>query len=245
MYKAEYQRKLTTPEKAVEYLKHSQTLIHGVANGEPPALLAAIAQRLRDGDLADITVYTALPLEHVAKTILSPDLADKITVNCWFVSSAERDLVNRGINHFVPNELHQIPRLIRDFIKTDVVVTTVSPMDKAGFFSFGVSNAYISAAARACGRLLVEVNPHMPRVFGDALLHISEVDAVVEHEAPILEGISETPKPEADAIGRLIAEMVPDEATLQWVSALFPTRSAGIWKTTGTWAFTPSYSFPA
>jgi itaconate CoA-transferase len=215
MYAAEYRRKLTTPEKAAEHLKHSQTLIHGVANGEPPALLAAIAQRLRDGDLADITVYTALPLEHAAKTILSPDLADKITVNCWFVSTAERDLVSRGVNHFVPNELHQIPRFIREFMKVDVVVTTVSPMDKAGFFSFGTSNGYISAAARACGRLLVEVNPHMPRVFGDALLHISEVDAVVEHEVPIIEGISETPKPEADAIGRLIAEMVPDGATLQ------------------------------
>jgi itaconate CoA-transferase len=55
----------------------------------------------------------------------------------------------------------------------------------------------------------------MPRVFGDALLHISEVDAVVEHEAPLAELIPAPPKPEAEAIGRLIAELIPDGATLQ------------------------------
>jgi itaconate CoA-transferase len=215
MYAAEYRRKLTTPDQAVECLKPSHTVIHGVANGEPPALLAAIAQRLRDGNLAHIKVYNAYPVEHSVKTILSPDLADRVEVNCWFVSAADRELIKEGINHFVPNELHQIPRLIRDFMTVDVVVVTVSPMDKAGFFSLGTCNAYMSAAARQCGHLLVEVNPQMPRVFGDSLLHISEVDALVENEVPIIEGIPEKPRPETDTIGHLLAEMVPYGATLQ------------------------------
>jgi itaconate CoA-transferase len=155
MYTAEYRRKLTTPDKAVECLKHSQTLLHSMATGEPPALLAAVAQRVREGDLPDIKVYTMLPMEHAARTILSPDIADRIVVNCWFVTSADRELVRRGINHFVPNEFHQIPRLIRDFMTVDVVVATVSPMDKAGFFSFGTTNDYITTATRHCGKLLV------------------------------------------------------------------------------------------
>jgi itaconate CoA-transferase len=215
MYTSAYRRKLTTPDRAVESLKNSQIITHSIANGEPPALLAAIARRVREGDLADLTVYTMYPMEYSIKTILSPDLADRIIVNCWFVSSADRDLIGRGIDHFVPNEFHQIPRFFRDFIKLDVVVATVSPMDKAGFFSFGTTNDYISTAARYCGKLIVEVNPHMPRVFGDSLLHISEVDGIVENEAPIMEGVLERPKPEADTIGHLIAEMVPDGATLQ------------------------------
>ena len=215
MYTAAYRRKLTTPDQAVECLANSHTIIHGMLTGEPPALLAAMAQRLREGNLADIKVFTMLPLEHAARTILSPDIADRILVNCWFVSSADRDLVRRGINHFVPNEFHQIPRLIRDFMRVDVVMTTVSPMDSAGFFSFGNINDYISTAARHCGKLLVEVNPRMPRVFGDSLLHISEVDALVENEVPILELTLAKPNPEADAIGQLIAEMIPDGANLQ------------------------------
>jgi itaconate CoA-transferase len=215
MYRQEYERKLTAPEKAVACIQDSDTIVHGMAAGEPPALLGAIANRVRAGLLTDIKVFSLLPMEHAAQTILALDLSDRIHPYCWFLSSADRDLVRGGKNYFVPNEFHQIPRLCRDFMKIDVVVTTVSPMDRAGFFTFGVVNDYISTAARHCKRLLVEVNSHMPRVFGDSLLHVSEVDAVVEHEAPLLEIVPAPPRPEAETIGRQIAALVPDEATLQ------------------------------
>jgi itaconate CoA-transferase len=127
----------------------------------------------------------------------------------------DRDLVQRGKHHFVPNEFHQIPRLIRDFMKVDVTVTTVSPMDRAGFFSFGTVNDFISTSARFSKKLMVEVNRHMPRVFGDSLVHVSEVDAIVENDQPLLEAVPAQPKPEAEAIGHRIAEMVPDGAVLQ------------------------------
>jgi itaconate CoA-transferase len=100
-------------------------------------------------------------------------------------------------------------------MQVDVTVTTVSPMDQAGFFSFGTVNDYISTAARCGRKLIVEVNRHMPRVFGDSLLHVSEVDAIVENDQPLIELIPAPPKPEAETIGHIIAEMVPDGATLQ------------------------------
>lgn len=215
MYRSEYSQKLATPEKAVEDINNSSTIVHGMAVGEPPALLAAIADRARSGDLTDIKVFSLLPMEHSAKTILAPDLSDRILSYCWFVSPSDRGLVKAGLNYFVPNEFHQVPRLCRDFMEIDVTVTTVSPMDKVGFFSFGAINDYISTAARYCKKLIVEVNPNMPRVFGDSLLHVSEVDAIVENEVPLLEIKPAEPRPEAKTIGRYIAEMVPDGATIQ------------------------------
>lgn len=215
MYRQEYRRKLTTPDQAVESIRHAATIVHGMASGEPPALLAAIAQRVRQGDLKDLKVFSLLPMANAAATILSPDLAGLIQPHCWFVSGADRDQVRTGSHVFVPNQFHHIPRLIRDFMEVDVTVTTVSPMDRAGFFSFGTVNDYISTAARHCKRLIVEVNRHMPRVFGDALLHVSEVDAIVEYDAPLVELIPAAPKPEAEIIGRHIAAMVPDGATIQ------------------------------
>ena len=215
MYQGEYQRKLTTPAKAVERIAYGSTIVHGMATGEPPALLTAIAERVKAGDLKAIKVFSLLSMEHAARTVLSPELSDRISAHCWFVSSANRDGVRCGMTHFVPNEFHQIPRLLRDFMKVDVTVTTVSPMDKAGFFSFGTVNDYISTAARHCKRLIVEVNPNMPRVFGDSLVHVSEVDAIVENEVPLIEVIPAKPKPEAEVIGHLIAAMVPDGATIQ------------------------------
>jgi itaconate CoA-transferase len=215
MYQQAYRRKLTTPEQAVAPIKDSATIVHGMASGEPPALLAAIARRVRQGDLKDLHIFSFLAMANAAATILSPDLAGLIHHHCWFVAGAERDQVKTGQHLFVPNQFHQLPRLIREFMDVDVTVTTVSPMDRAGFFSFGTVNDFITTAARHCRRLIVEVNRHMPRVFGDSLLHVSEVDAIVEHDAPLAELIPAAPKPEAETIGRHIAAMVPDGATIQ------------------------------
>ena len=98
---------------------------------------------------------------------------------------------------------------------TDVAMATVSPMDKAGFFSLGTANDYFSTAARTCRKLILEVNRAMPRVFGDAFIHISEVTAVVENHVPLMELKIADPKPEDDIIGPAIAALVPDGATIQ------------------------------
>ncbi len=214
-YASEYRQKLTTPQKTVEKIKNGSTIIHGMAIAEPPALLAAVAERARAGDLKDIKIFSLLPLEHVAKTVLSPDLSDCIQAYSWFVGAADRRLVKVGLSYFVPNYFHQVPRLIRDFMDIDATITTVSPMDKAGYFTFGAANDYTSTAARHCKMLIVDVNENMPRVFGDSLLHISEVDAIVENHVPLLEVAPTESQPEAETIGKYIAEMIPDGATIQ------------------------------
>lgn len=215
MYESEYRRKLTTPDQAVELIPENGTLVHGLSMAEPPALLAAIARRLRAGDLKRLKVFSLLPLKAVCDTVLAPDLMDCVEAHSWFVSGGSRGLVRVGLDYFVPNHFHQVPRLIRDFMDLDVTVTTVSPMDRSGYFSFGTANDYTSTAARKVKRLIVEVNENMPRVFGDSLLHISEVAAIVENHAPIGEMLPGAPKPQDEAIGRKIAEMVADGATIQ------------------------------
>ncbi|RPJ62521.1 MAG: acetyl-CoA hydrolase/transferase family protein, partial [Dehalococcoidia bacterium] len=214
-YTAEYEQKLTTPAKAVEVLKSGDTVIPGVACAEPPALLAAIADRARQGDLQNIRVYVLAAQKHAGATILSPDLCDCFQVYTWFVGPADRKLTGVGIDYFIPNYFHELPRIIEDYLKVDLTVSTVSPMDKNGFFSFGLSNDYTSTAARCAKKLVVEVNKNMPRVFGGSLLHISEVDAIVENDAPVIELPMPGPAPEDDAIGNCIAAMVPDGATIQ------------------------------
>jgi itaconate CoA-transferase len=214
-YRAQYRSKLTTPEQAVSGIQSGSTLVHGLAAAEPPALLQAIAERLRAGGLNNLSVHSLLPMENVSKTLLSPDLADCVQAFSWFVSKSSRSAVRVGLNYYVPNHFHQVPRLMRENLDIDVTVTAVSPMDRAGFFSFGTANDYTSTVARCCKRLIVEVNKNMPRVFGDALLHISEVDAVVEHTTPLIEFKWPGPKPEDEAIGKLVAALVPDGATLQ------------------------------
>ncbi len=213
--KSEYRRKLTTPARAVSDIKSGSTIVHGLAAAEPPALLQAIADRIRSGEINNLKVHSLLPTSNVSKSLLSPDLSDCVQSFSWFVSKSTRGAVKVGLSYYVPNHFHQVPRLMRENLDIDVTVTMVSPMDKAGFFSFGTANDYTSTVARCCKRLIVEVNKNQPRVFGDSLLHISEVDAIVEHNSPLIEFKWPGAKPEDEVIGKLVAELVPDGATLQ------------------------------
>jgi itaconate CoA-transferase len=146
---------------------------------------------------------------------MSVDVCDRIESFSWFISAAARGQASAGLTQFVPCYLHQVPRFIREQMKVDVTLTTVSAMDSAGYFSFGTANDFTSVAAREADTLIVEVNEHMPRVFGESLLHISEVDAVVENHAPMPEIRPPAPRPEDAAAGQAMAALIPDGAVLQ------------------------------
>jgi itaconate CoA-transferase len=211
----QYPEKVTSPQLAMEQVKSGDTIVYGMSIAQPPALLSALAERARSGAVRDLKVYTFLPREHATTTVLSPDLCDCIENYSWFVGAADRDSVKVGLNYHVPSYLHQIPQIVSDYMDIDIAMATVSPVDKAGFFSLGTANDYFSTAARHCKKLFVEVNRNMPRVFGDSLIHISEVDAVVENHVPLMELRIADPKPEDMIIGPAIAEMVENGATIQ------------------------------
>ncbi len=214
-YSAEYKRKLTTPEKAIARLKNGCVVIHGMTIAEPPALLAAIAERARADDITDVHIYSFNTQKHAADTYLAVDLQDRIHAKTWFLGPSSRKLAAVGLVQFIPSYLHQCPKFIREYMDVDACVTTVSPMDRAGWFSFGTANDFTSTAAREADLLIVEVNENMPRVFGGGLLHISEVDLIVENNVPLMQIPPPPPKPQDDAVGRFIAEIIPDGAVLQ------------------------------
>ena len=218
-----YQSKLTAPDQAVGSIPSGSKLSMGMAMAEPPALLKALADRAEAGGIEDLKVYYFEATSIAGKTILRYELMDRIRPYCMFVSATERALIKRGVENgerkiinYVPNNFHQAPRLLIDEIGIETFVCTVSPIDRHGYFSFGTGNDYSTKVARAAKRLIVEVNANMPRVSGaGAELHVSEVDAIVENNVPLLELPVRAPTPEDEVIGRTIASLVPDGACLQ------------------------------
>lgn len=225
LYHSEYKQKLTTPDNAVEQIMQGDTVIIGVNYTEPPALLHALARRARAGKISDIKAYAFNPQKHAAETIFALDVADCIQANAWFISAQVRNMVQVGLAYFVPSYLHQIPRLIRETMDVDVTITAVSPIDRAGYFSFGAAS-YITDAARSSKKVIIEVNENMPRVFGDTMIHISEVDAIVENHVPLLETPVPPLGPEDKMIGQKIAEIIPDGACLQLGIGIVPNAVA-------------------
>ncbi len=217
-----YKSKLKTAADAAAIIPSGAKLSMGMAMGEPPALLEALATRARNGQVEGLRVYYFEATSIAGKTILDYELNGRIQPYCMFVSAAERDLIKKGLENdrkvvnYVPNNFHQAPRLMTEDIGVDSFVCTVSPMDAHGYFSMGVGNDYSSKVARAAKHLIVEVNRHMPRVGGvGAMLHVSEVEAIVENNAPLLELPVRKSSADDAAIGKIIAGMVPDGACLQ------------------------------
>lgn len=216
-----YRAKLVTPDAAMAGIAAGANVAMGMAVAEPPALLAALARRVETGTLAGFNLWYFHSLFHAGETVLRYELLDRIRPHCMFLTAIERELIRRGDAEgrrpieFVPTAFSDAPRLLSSQVALDAFIVTVSPMDRHGWFTFGTANDYATTAARAAKRLIVEVNPRMPRVFGESLLHVSEVDAIVEHETPLPDLAFPPPAPEDDAIAARIAAMIEDGACLQ------------------------------
>jgi itaconate CoA-transferase len=222
-FKSIYQSKLTIPADAVARIGSGSNVSMGMAMTEPPALLKALADRASARKVDDLKVYYFESTPIAGETILRYELGDRIHPYCMFISPVERALIKKGEQNggrkvltYVPSNFSQSPRILTEHIGIDTFLVTVSPMDRHGFFTLGTGNDYSSKVARAAKHLIVEVNNQMPRVYGSlAQLHVSEVEAIVENNVPLLEMPLNKMAPEDATIGKMIAEMVPDGACLQ------------------------------
>lgn len=230
----EYRSKRVAPDEAAAALPARAQAGMAMAVGAPQLLSQALADRVERGGIEELKLWYFHSLEHAGKTLLRYELLDRVRPHCMFLSKVERALIKRGAAEgreaieFVPVAFSDSSRMLAEQVSLDAFLVTVSPMDRHGWFTFGTNNDYTSTAARSARRLIVEVNPNMPRVFGESLLHISEVDAIVEGDwlLPVLE----TSEPDADdlKIAALIADMIDDGSCLQMGIGTLPTAVCGL-----------------
>lgn len=214
-------RRMTAAEAAA-LIPSGAKIVMALGVGQPPALLAALAARAEAGEVDGLRLYYLLSTAIAGETVLRYALMDRIRPCSLFHSAIERRLEAQAaadgrppVVEIIPTGFQQAPRLLTEEIGVDTVIATVSPMDADGFFSFGTNIDYAQPVAQAARRVILEVNPHMPRVGGQSTVHVSQVAAVVEHAAPLLQVPKAAAQPADAVIGGLIAELVEDGATLQ------------------------------
>jgi itaconate CoA-transferase len=210
-----YRSKLHSADEAASLIPDKSFIVQGVAVSEPPAMLEAIANRARSGGYTDLRMTSLLPMAASARTILSEDVRDVIHWESMFASGADRGLIHSGAAVFNPAFFHQIPRLITEFMDVNVAVVCVSRVDRHGYMSLGTNVDVAKASIAKADLVIAEVNQHMPRVHGDSWVHISEMDAVIEHDALLTELPTPLEREEDEAMGNLIAEMIPNGACIQ------------------------------
>jgi itaconate CoA-transferase len=217
----EYSKKLTTPEKAVESIRSGSTLCIALGVGMPSGLARAFADRVLARELKDLNLYYQHSMKYAEETFARPEVLGLVNARNFFIGEPDRKVIEQGIREgrkylsYIPCNFSQIPRALTEHVHMNTFLVTVSPMDASGHFSLGTNNDYASTVIRKCDRVIAEVNKNMPRVFGDSLVHISEVHAIVEHHVPLPEVPWKAPDEDSLTIGKFIADEIPDGATLQ------------------------------
>jgi len=200
------------PEEAVSCIKSGdRVFIHSVA-AAPQQLIYAMTNRAPElKDVEIVHIHTEGDAPYVA-----PEYAGSFCTNCMFVGSNVRDAISTGRADYIPVFLSEVPVLFRQkILPIDVAMIQVSPPDKHGYCSLGVSVDVSRAAVQMAKKVVAQINPNMPRTHGDGLIHVSNIDAMVEVDDPLPEVV---PRPLSDierAIGKNIAGLVDDGATLQ------------------------------
>ncbi len=207
-----YRERLRAAVDAVRVVRDGETVVVPIAAGEPPALLRALSQRRRE--LHGVTVFQMLPLREAE--YFDPDTAGHVRHSSPFIGGPSRQGAGDGWVDYCPANFSEIPELIRrGLLASDVVFAQASPMDEHGFFSLGLSVDYTMAAIERARAVVLETNPRVPFCFGDSHVHVSQVSMIVESDEPLPELPPTTIGPVERAIGRFVAELIPDGATVQ------------------------------
>ncbi len=208
----QYREKVVSPEEAVSVVKSGDRIYMSGNAATPDILLNALAKR--KDDLKNVEVTHVLLLGD--DPLSGPEMEGHFRHRSLFVGPADRKAVNEGRADYVPIFLYEIPDLFSSgILPIDVAIVHTSPPDEHGFLSFGVETVATKAAVENARTVIAQVNEKMPRVLGDAFVHISRVKKIVEvsEDLPTLElgEFSEVEK----KIGRSIANLVEDGSTIQ------------------------------
>jgi acyl-CoA hydrolase len=197
------------PEAIVDHLVAGANVIVPLANGEPVTVLDAIEAAAPR--LVDVRVHQMHALHD--RRYLAGEFGERLRHVSYFLSPVTRPHFAAGTIDVVPANFSEVPLLLRH-LEDRVVVAAASPPDRHGFFSLGTNADYVSSLV---GRapVFLEANRRMPRTFGRSQVHISQVVGWCEADYPLLD-VPPTEPDEIDArIGALVAERIPDGATIQ------------------------------
>jgi acyl-CoA hydrolase len=212
----------SSADEAVKLIKsNDKVFIHsGVTT--PQELVAAMVKRTPE--LRNVSIYQI----HTEGdcSYAKADFRESFSVNNFFNGENMRHGCQDIISNYIPIFLSEIPNLFYNkLVELDVALIQLSPPDKHGMCSLGASVDISIAAVRTAKRIIAQINPNVPRTFGDAGVHISKVDAFINVDQPIYEIIPSEISAVEKMIGKNVASLVEDRATLQMGIGAIPNAA--------------------
>ena len=206
--------KWTTAEEAVKLIKSYDHIYIQGSTSIPEILCDALAARANE--LRGVVVYSGFAIGKREAPYCRSEFRESFFPVSMFIANSVRDAIGRGEGQAIPGFLGEIPALFREGLApVDVALLNVSLPNEEGYCSYGIS-ADLAVSAVECSKIVIaQVNKQMPFSYGDALIHISKIDACVEVDDPLVCLPIANPDEKETKIGQYIAEQIPDGATLQ------------------------------
>jgi acyl-CoA hydrolase len=206
-----YKGRKKSARRALAVIRSGYRVFIGSGCSEPQHLAQSLEEMLPS--LSDVEILDILS---VGKPRFTEGGYDQCRLKSFFVASATREAVAVGRADYTPINLSDIPGLFRSgAMSIDVALIQVSVPDDHGFCSYGIAVDIVKSAAQSARHVIAQVNPRMPRTLGDSFIHVSHIDAFVEHEEPLLEfGVPVMNQISVD-IGRHVAGFVEDGSTIR------------------------------
>jgi len=198
------------PESVLEHIKPGADVIMPNANGEAVKLVDTLEEHAEQ--LQDVRIHQMHALRE--RRYINGEFGDHLRHVSYFLAPATRKAYLAGNCDLMPNHFSEVPDLLRRFTKCSLVIAAASPPNRHGYFSLGTNCDY---TASLVGRapFFLESNQQMPRTFGGNQVHISQVVGWAEVDYPLVEAHAVVPTDKDQAIAALVAERIPDGATIQ------------------------------
>jgi len=220
-----YESRRTTVEEAVKTIKSGNRVFMTGNVSVPQKMLAALVNYAPN--VKDVEICQALSI--APADYVKPGLDKHIRVNALFISANVRKAIWEGRADFTPVLLSEFPLLFKNgILPIDVALMHVSPPDEHGFCSLGVEVGLTKTPAESAKIIIAEVNEQMPRTLGDAFIHVSRLNHIVNVDYPITEmPMAVEGDMTASRIAEHIAELIPDGATMQMGIGAIPDAVLG------------------
>ena len=207
----DYTSKIISLEKALSLVKSGDTIVTGLGAAEAGLIMENI--HTLNGKVKDIRIVNCNP-SHTCE-FYKPEYAENFSVDGWFYATPLRKAHAQGNMSYIPNNLHFAATKWLYRNKPNIFCASASMPDKNGFISLSTSNTYERRMMEAADITILEINPNFPFVYGDVVIHYTDVDYLLEADYPV-PTLPDVPFNDKDReIGRLISQYVPDGACLQ------------------------------
>jgi len=170
--------RLVSIDSALERITPGMTIFIGTGPAEPRSLVRRLlevkAGNLQDLELIQLVSFgAAVPLEEIK--------IQKCRLKTFFSGWVASEAIAEGTVDLIPSRFSKVPGLIRSGrLPIDAAFVQITPPDESGHCSLGLAVDLARQAMEQASLVVGEINPSVPRTYGDTFVNVSEFDCLVE-----------------------------------------------------------------